>query len=162
MVFQQFNLFPHLSARENVMLAQMKALGRSKAEAGERADALLERVGLVDKRDQHPTRLSGGQQQRVAIARSLSMDPELMLFDEPTSSLDPELGYGVLEVMRELAEAGMTMVVVTHEMHFAEDVADHVALLANGVILEEGTPNEVMRHPKHERTQAFLNAVMDR
>jgi len=162
MVFQQFNLFPHLSVLENVTLAQVRVLGRARPAARARSLELLERVGLAPKADQPPGRLSGGQQQRVAIARALSMEPELMLFDEPTASLDPELGYEVLGVMRELSAEGMTMVVVTHEMHFAEDVADRVALLADGQILEEGTPHEVLKQPKHERTKRFLTAVLDR
>ena len=162
MVFQQFNLFPHLTVLENVTLAQMRVLGRKKTAADTRSHELLSRVGLEAKADQLPGKLSGGQQQRVAIARALAMDPEVMLFDEPTSSLDPELGYEVLAVMRELARDGMTMVVVTHEMHFAEEVADRVALLADGSILEEGSPQEVMKNPKHERTQRFLTAVVER
>lgn len=162
MVFQQFNLFPHLTVLENVVIAQTKALGRTKHEAEERAGELLTQMGLGEKLHQHPTRLSGGQQQRVAIARALSMDPELMLFDEPTSSLDPELGFEVLNVMRDLANSGMTMVVVTHEMHFAEDVADQVALLAEGVVLEQGPPRKIMRDPQHSRTRKFLTAVLDR
>lgn len=162
MVFQQFNLFPHVSVLENVSMAQMRVLGRSRADADKRSRELLDRVGLAQKADQAPGRLSGGQQQRVAIARALSMEPELMLFDEPTSSLDPELGFEVLGVMRELAADGMTMVVVTHEMHFAEDVADRVALLADGAVLEQGAPGEVLKRPQHERTKRFLTAVLNR
>ena len=156
MVFQQFNLFPHLTAKKNVMLAQMKVLKRSKEEAERIALQQLERVGLADRADYLPSQLSGGQQQRVAIARALAMDPHVMLFDEATSALDPELVRGVLDVMRELAEAGMTMVVVTHEMGFARDVADRVIFMEGGVVVEEGTPEEVFDHPKHNRTKDFL------
>ena len=156
MVFQQFNLFPHLTAKKNVMLAQVKVLKRSKEEAERIALQQLERVGLADRADYLPSQLSGGQQQRVAIARALAMDPHVMLFDEATSALDPELVRGVLDVMRELAEAGMTMVVVTHEMGFARDVADRVIFMEGGVVVEEGTPEEVFDHPKHNRTKDFL------
>ncbi len=162
MVFQSFNLFPHLTALENVMLAQMKVLGRSKAQARERALALLERVGISDKADVRPRRCSGGQQQRIAIARALALDPRLMLFDEPTSALDPELGMEVLAVMRELAAEGMTMIVVTHEMHFAEDVADRILFMADGRVVEQGSPQQVLRDPQQERTRRFLRAVLDR
>ncbi len=162
MVFQSFNLFPHLTALENVMLAQTKVLGRSKAQARERGLALLERVGISDKADVRPRRCSGGQQQRIAIARALALDPRLMLFDEPTSALDPELGMEVLAVMRELAAEGMTMIVVTHEMHFAEDVADRVLFMADGRVVEEGAPQQLLRAPQHERTRRFLRAVLDR
>ncbi|WP_433862643.1 amino acid ABC transporter ATP-binding protein [Streptomyces sp. L7] len=162
MCFQSFNLFPHLTAIENVMLAQTRALGRSKAEARERGISLLERVGLGSRADAKPAQLSGGQQQRVAIARALALDPEVMLFDEPTSALDPELGVEVLAVMRELAAEGMTMLVVTHEMHFAEDVADRVVFMADGRIVEEGTPAKIIRDPDHARTRQFLSAVIDR
>ena len=156
MVFQSFNLFPHLTAKKNVMLAQVKVLKRSKEEAERIALQQLERVGLADRADYLPAALSGGQQQRVAIARALAMDPHVMLFDEATSALDPELVRGVLDVMRELAEAGMTMVVVTHEMGFARDVADRVIFMEGGVVVEEGTPEQVFDHPQHNRTKDFL------
>ena len=159
MVFQQFNLFPHLDALHNVMLAQKKVLKRSAAEAERIAREQLSRVGLADRADYFPDELSGGQQQRVAIARALSMDPHVMLFDEATSALDPELVRGVLDVMRELAQGGMTMVVVTHEMSFARDVADRVVFMEGGVIVEEGTPEQVFEHPKSERTRAFIGEV---
>ena len=159
MVFQQFNLFPHLSAKKNVMLAQTKVLKRSKEEAEKIAMKELERVGLADRADYKPSQLSGGQQQRVAIARALAMDPHVMLFDEATSALDPELVRDVLDVMRSLAEGGMTMVVVTHEMQFARDVADRVIFMEGGVVVEEGTPDEVFNHPRHERTKDFLGHI---
>ena len=159
MVFQQFNLFPHLSAKKNVMLAQRKVLKRSAEEAERIAIEQLERVGLGDRADYLPDALSGGQQQRVAIARALAMDPHVMLFDEATSALDPELVRGVLDVMRSLAEGGMTMVVVTHEMGFAREVADRVIFMEGGVIVEEGTPTEVFDHPKHDRTKDFLGHI---
>ena len=159
MVFQQFNLFPHLDALNNVVIAQMKVLKRSRAEAERIARAQLERVGLGDRADYFPDELSGGQQQRVAIARALAMDPHVMLFDEATSALDPELVRGVLDVMRELARGGMTMVVVTHEMSFARDVADRVIFMDGGIIEEEGSPEEVFEHPRSERTRAFLGEV---
>lgn len=162
MVFQSFNLFPHMSVLRNVSLPQERVLGRSRAEADERSMALLERVHLASKADQYPVRCSGGQQQRIAIARALALDPQIMLFDEPTSALDPEIGLEVLAVMKELAEGGMTMVVVTHEMHFAETVSDRVVLMADGSILEEGPSEQVMRHPRSERARKFLTAVMDR
>jgi len=162
MCFQSFNLFPHLTALENVVLAQVRALGRSKSDARTRGMQLLERVGLRDRADMKPAQLSGGQQQRVAIARALALDPEIMLFDEPTSALDPELGVEVLAVMRELADEGMTMIIVTHEMHFAEDVADRVVFMADGTIVEAGTPAQVIRNPVHARTRKFLSAVIDR
>jgi polar amino acid transport system ATP-binding protein len=161
-VFQQFNLFPHKSALENVTLAQEKVLGRSGQEARARATELLERVGLGDKLDQYPERLSGGQQQRVAIARALAMDPQVMLFDEVTSALDPELVKEVLDTMRELAEEGMTMIVVTHELGFAREVADRVIFMDGGVIVEEGPPAEVLENPREERTRQFLGLVLDR
>ncbi len=161
MVFQQFNLFPHKCALDNVSLAQQKVLGRSPEEARGKAEALLARVGLADKVDEFPDRLSGGQQQRVAIARALAMDPHVMLFDEVTSALDPELVKGVLDVMRELAEEGMTMVVVTHEMNFAREVGSRVVFMDQGVIVEEGPPAEVLGNPKQERTQRFLGLVLD-
>ena len=162
MVFQSFNLFPHMSVLRNVSLPQERVLGRSRAEAEERALQLLERVGLADKATQYPDRCSGGQQQRIAIARSLALDPQVMLFDEPTSALDPELGLEVLAVMRELAESGMTMLVVTHEMGFAENVSDTVMIMADGRIIEKGPSKEVMRNPQEERTKRFLRAVHDR
>lgn len=156
MVFQSFNLFPHLKVIDNLTMAQVDVLGRSRDEARERAERLLERVGLPDKAQAYPDRLSGGQQQRVAIARALAMDPEVMLFDEPTSALDPELVGEVLEVMRTLAEDGMTMVVVTHEMRFARRAADRVVLMADRGIAEQGTPEQVLEHPTSERGRAFL------
>jgi polar amino acid transport system ATP-binding protein len=159
MVFQQFNLFPHLTAKKNVMLAQMKVLRRNRADAERIALENLTRVGLADRADYLPSQLSGGQQQRVAIARALAMDPHVMLFDEATSALDPELVRGVLDVMRSLAEGGMTMVVVTHEMGFARDVADRVIFMEGGVVVEEGTPEEVFNHPKSERTRDFLGHI---
>jgi polar amino acid transport system ATP-binding protein len=161
MVFQQFNLFPHKSALANVGLAQTKVLGRSYEEALEKAETLLYRVGLGDKLDEYPERLSGGQQQRVAIARALAMDPTVMLFDEVTSALDPELIKDVLDVLRELAAEGMTMIVVTHELGFARDVASRVVFMDKGVIVEEGTPAEVLDAPKQERTQRFLGRVLE-
>lgn len=159
MVFQQFNLFPHLTAKDNVMLAQRRVLKRSRAEAERVALEKLERVGLGDRVDYFPAQLSGGQQQRVAIARALAMDPHVMLFDEVTSALDPELVRGVLDVMKELARAGMTMLVVTHEMGFARDVASRAVFMDGGVIVEEGTPAEVFDNPKHERTRDFLGHI---
>jgi len=159
MVFQQFNLFPHLTAMENVALAPQVVSKRSKEEAEAKAKGLLEHVGLGDKVDSYPSSLSGGQQQRVAIARALAMDPKLMLFDEPTSALDPELVGEVLQTMRQLADEGMTMVVVTHEMRFARQVADRVVLLADGVIAEQGTPAEVLDNPSSERGKAFLQQL---
>ncbi len=159
MVFQSFNLFPHLTAKKNVMLAQIKVLKRSKEEAEKIALEQLERVGLADRADFLPAQLSGGQQQRVAIARALAMDPHVMLFDEPTSALDPELVRGVLDVMRKLAQGGMTMVVVTHEMGFAREVADRVIFMEEGVVVEDGTPTEVFDHPKSERTKDFLGHI---
>ncbi len=159
MVFQSFNLFPHLTAKENVMLAQRKVLGRSREEAQAVAERELARVGLAERMDHYPEALSGGQQQRVAIARALAMDPHVMLFDEATSALDPELVRGVLDVMKELARGGMTMIVVTHEMGFARDVADRVIFMDGGVIVEQGTPEEVFEHPASERTRAFLGDI---
>ena len=159
MVFQSFNLFPHLSAKSNVMLAQRKVLKRSKEEAERIAIEQLQKVGLGDRVDYKPAQLSGGQQQRVAIARALSMDPHVMLFDEATSALDPELVRDVLGVMKELARGGMTMIVVTHEMGFARDVADRVIFMDGGVIVEEGTPEEVFDHPTSERTKDFLGHI---
>lgn len=162
MVFQSFNLFPHLTVLENVSLAQCRVLKRSKKEADERSMQLLTRVGLASKASMYPSRCSGGQQQRIAISRALALDPEIMLFDEPTSALDPEVGLEVLAVMRELADEGMTMIVVTHEMRFAESVSDRVVVMADGVIIEEGKSIDVMRHPKNPRVQQFLTAVRDR
>jgi polar amino acid transport system ATP-binding protein len=161
-VFQQFNLFPHRTALQNVTMAQEKVLGRSREEARAKGAALLERVGLSDKLDQYPERLSGGQQQRVAIARALAMDPHVMLFDEVTSALDPELVKEVLDVLRELASEGMTMVVVTHEMGFARDVGDCVVFMDDGVIVEQGKPDEVLDNPREERTKKFLGLVLER
>ena len=161
MVFQQFNLFPHLTVTENVTIAQRRVLGRSKAEAERVAAANLERVGLSDKAGVYPAQLSGGQQQRAAIARALAMGPELMLFDEPTSSLDPEIVGDVLAVMRGLAGEGMTMIVVTHEMSFAREVADRVAFMDGGVILEQGPAEQVIGRPTEERTRRFLARVLD-
>jgi polar amino acid transport system ATP-binding protein len=160
-VFQQFNLFPHKSALENVSLAQETVLKRPGREAREKASSILERVGLADKLNEYPDRLSGGQQQRVAIARALAMDPHVMLFDEVTSALDPELIKEVLDVMRELASEGMTMVVVTHEMGFARDVCDRVLFMDGGVIVEQGTPNEVLDNPREERTKRFLGLLLE-
>jgi len=161
MVFQQFNLFPHKCAVENVAIAQEKVLGRSEKEAEDKAKALLERVGLGDKFDEYPDRLSGGQQQRVAIARALAMEPHVMLFDEVTSALDPELVKEVLDVMKELASEGMTMIVVTHEMGFARDVADTVVFMDGGVVVEAGPPSAVLVNPEHERTKRFLGRVLE-
>jgi polar amino acid transport system ATP-binding protein len=162
MVFQQYNLFPHRTALGNVSLAQMKVLGRGEKEADERSRTLLARVGLADKVDEYPDRLSGGQQQRVAIARALAMDPHVMLFDEVTSALDPELIKEVLDVMRELAEEGMTMMVVTHEIGFAREVADWVVFMDEGVVVEEGPPADVLERPRQERTSNFLGLVLER
>jgi polar amino acid transport system ATP-binding protein len=162
MVFQSFNLFPHMTVLRNISLPQERVLGRSRVEADERSRALLDRVGLAGKADQYPARCSGGQQQRIAIARALALDPKIMLFDEPTSALDPEIGLEVLAVMQELAEGGMSMIVVTHEMHFAETVSDRVILMADGKILEEGLSEDVMRRPKSARAQQFLHAVLNR
>jgi polar amino acid transport system ATP-binding protein len=161
MVFQQFNLFPHKSVMENVTLAQTTVLNRRPEEARARGGALLERVGLGNKIDEYPERLSGGQQQRVAIARALAMDPHVMLFDEVTSALDPELIKEVLDVMRELAAEGMTMIVVTHEMGFAREVADRVVFMDAGVVVEEGPPAELFEHPREERTKQFLGRVLE-
>jgi polar amino acid transport system ATP-binding protein len=162
MVFQQFNLFPHLDVLGNLTVAQRKVLKRSKSDAEATARAVLDRVGLSDKIDEYPARLSGGQQQRVAIARALAMDPDMMLFDEATSALDPELVGEVLAVMRGLAEEGMTMMVVTHEMHFAHRVADRVVFMDEGVVVEAGPPAQVLDAPSHERTQRFLRRVSER
>ncbi len=160
MVFQHFNLFPHMTATENIVLAQRIVLDRKTEEARRRARELLDRVGLADKVDEYPARLSGGQQQRVAIARALAMDPKLMLFDEVTSALDPELVQDVLDVMRELANEGMTMLVVTHEMGFAREVANEVIFMDQGVIVEQGAAKQVIDRPKEERTKRFLGQVL--
>lgn len=160
MVFQQFNLFPHLTVKKNIMMAPVDRKKMSRAEAESRALELLERVGLSDKADSYPHQLSGGQQQRIAIARALAMNPDIMLFDEPTSALDPEMVGEVLAIMKKLAEDGMTMVVVTHEMGFARDVADRVIFMSDGNIIEEGTPEEIFTNPKESRTRDFLNRVL--
>ncbi|CAM3910210.1 amino acid ABC transporter ATP-binding protein [Cohnella lubricantis] len=161
MVFQSFNLFPHMTALGNVVEAQVTVQKKSKAEARRRALELLEKVGLADKARSYPHNLSGGQQQRVAIARAMALDPEVLLFDEPTSALDPELVGEVLKVIKQLASEGMTMVIVTHLMKFAAEVADQVVLMDKGVIVEEGTPEEVFQHPKSERAVQFLNMLAD-
>ena len=160
MVFQHFNLFPHLSVLDNITLAPMELKGLSKVEAESLALYLLESVGLADKAYVAPNSLSGGQKQRVAIARALAMQPDVLLFDEPTSALDPEMVGDVLDVMKKLAEDGMTMIVVTHEMGFAREVADRVIFMDGGFIVEEGAPEELFSHPSHERTQSFLNKVL--
>jgi len=160
MVFQQFNLFPHLSVLRNITLAQIKVRKRSAEEAERIARGLLEKVGIPEKADNYPFQLSGGQQQRVAIARALAMQPKIMLFDEPTSALDPEMIGEVLDVMKNLAKEGMTMVVVSHEMGFAKEVADRVILMDEGKIIEEGTPDRLFDHPREERTRAFLSKVL--
>ena len=160
MVFQHFNLFPHLSILENLTIAPIKLLKKTKEEAEARAMQLLERVGLADRAGAYPNQLSGGQKQRVAIVRALAMDPEVMLFDEPTSALDPEMVGEVLEVMKELARDGMTMVVVTHEMGFAKEVGNRVIFMDEGKILEENTPDEIFRNPQHPRLQDFLSKVL--
>ena len=160
MVFQRFNLFPHKTVLENIALAPVTVRGLTVGAARERARTLLEKVGLLDKIDAYPNQLSGGQQQRVAIARALAMQPRIMLFDEPTSALDPEMVGEVLEVMRTLAEEGMTMVVVTHEMGFAREVGDRVLFLDEGLVVEEGTPEALFEHPREERTQRFLSKVL--
>ncbi len=159
-VFQQFNLYPHLSVTRNIALAPIKIRRMSKDEAESQAAALLERVGLIEKRNAYPTQLSGGQQQRVAIARALAMKPRIMLFDEPTSALDPEMIGEVLLVMKDLAQSGMTMIVVTHEMGFASEVSDRVVFMDEGQILEEAAPDEFFKNPKHERAQQFLKEVL--
>ena len=160
MVFQRFNLFPHMTALENITCSPMFVKGEGRAEAKRSAIDLLERVGLADKADSYPSELSGGQQQRIAIARALAMKPDLMLFDEPTSALDPELVGEVLDVMKSLAETGMTMIVVTHEMGFAKEVADTVTFMDGGQVVEYGSPEEVLVRPQHGRTQAFLSKVL--
>jgi polar amino acid transport system ATP-binding protein len=160
MVFQRFNLFPHMTALGNVIEAPVRVKGTSRGQALERGRELLAQVGLVDKADVYPAQLSGGQQQRVAIARALAMDPKLMLFDEPTSALDPELVGEVLEAMKKLAVSGMTMVVVTHEMGFAREVGDQLVFMDHGVVLEAGTPAEVLTSPRHERTKSFVARIL--
>ena len=160
MVFQQFNLFPHMTVKKNIMLAPMKLLKMSEKEASEVADRLLERVGLPDKANAYPGQLSGGQKQRIAIARSLAMNPDVMLFDEPTSALDPEMVGEVLQLMKELAESGMTMAVVTHEMGFAKEVASRVVFIDDGVIQEDEKPEEFFGNPKNERLKEFLSKVL--
>ena len=160
MVFQRFNLFPHMTVIQNIMLAPMKVRKITKKEAYDRGMHLLQKVGLEDKADYKPTQLSGGQQQRVAIARALAMKPKALLFDEPTSALDPEMVHEVLDVMKEVVEEGMTMVVVTHEMGFAKEVGDRVLFIDGGLIVEQGTPDEVFNHTKEERTKLFLSQVL--
>ena len=160
MVFQRFNLFPHMTVMGNVIEAPMRVQGISRATAAARADALLERVGLTGRERAYPRQLSGGQQQRVAIARALAMEPKLMLFDEPTSALDPELVGEVLDVMRDLAKSGMTMVVVTHEIGFAREAGDALVFMDDGLIVEAGTPREMLSNPQHERTRSFLSKVL--
>jgi len=160
MVFQRFNLFPHMTALGNVIEAPMRVRGVRKADATARGHELLAQVGLADKADVYPAQLSGGQQQRVAIARALAMDPKLMLFDEPTSALDPELVGDVLDAMRKLAENGMTMIVVTHEMGFAREVGSHLVFMDQGIVVEEGRPTEVFANPRHDRTRAFLSRIL--
>ena len=160
MVFQSFNLFPHMTALANIMEAPIRVKRESAAVVRERADRLLDRVGLTNKADVYPNQLSGGQQQRVAIARALAMEPKLMLFDEPTSALDPELVGEVLDVMRQLADDGMTMIVVTHEMGFAREVGDNLVFMDGGVVIESGHPRDVLANPQHERTKSFLSKVL--
>ena len=160
MVFQHFNLFPHMTILENMVLAPMKVRGMDRAEAEKKARILLERVGLADRADAYPIQLSGGQKQRVAIVRALAMEPEVMLFDEPTSALDPEMVGDVLDVMKELAKEGMTMVCVTHEMGFAREVGNRVLFMADGKLLEEGTPEQIFEHPSNPRLQDFLSKVL--
>ncbi len=160
MVFQHFNLFPHMSVLENIMLAPVQVKGISKQEARDKAIQLLEKVGLKDKKDVYPGTLSGGQKQRVAIARALAMEPDVMLFDEPTSALDPEMVKEVLNVIQDLAQAGMTIVIVTHEMGFAKQIASRVLFMDQGIILEQGSPKEIFDQPKHTRTKEFLEKIM--
>jgi len=161
MVFQSFNLFPHLSVRDNITIAPRRVRGLSRVQAAAQAEVLLARVGLAAHADKYPDQLSGGQQQRVAIARALAMEPQVMLFDEPTSALDPEMVGEVLDVMRDLAQSGVTMIVVTHEMGFAAQVADHVIFMDGGLIVEQGPPSQVITAPREERTRAFLGAVLN-
>ncbi|WP_194190996.1 ATP-binding cassette domain-containing protein [Clostridium chrysemydis] len=160
MVFQQFNLFPHKTVLENLTMAQIKVKGNGKEESIKKAEELLDRVGLLEKKNAYPNSLSGGQKQRIAIARALAMDPDVMLFDEPTSALDPEMVGEVLNVMKSLAKEGMTMIIVTHEMGFAKEVGDRILFMDEGVIVEEGTPEEVFDNPKNERTESFLSKVL--
>lgn len=160
MVFQQFNLFPHMTVIENIMMAPKLVKGMKEEDIFPRAEELLKKVGLWDKKDVYPARLSGGQKQRVAIARALAMEPEILLFDEPTSALDPELTGEVLRTIQQLAEEKMTMIIVTHEMAFAREVSDRVIFMAEGIIQEEGAPSELFVHPKNERTQAFLESML--
>ncbi|MBO4940940.1 MAG: amino acid ABC transporter ATP-binding protein [Clostridia bacterium] len=160
MVFQQFNLFPHMNVLKNLTIAPIKLLKMDKAEANEKAMALLERVGLADRSEAYPAQLSGGQKQRVAIVRALMMSPDVMLFDEPTSALDPEMVGEVLDVMKELAKMGMTMIVVTHEMGFAREVADRVIFMSDGKIVEEGSPDEIFTNPQDPRTKQFLHSIL--
>ncbi len=160
MVFQHFNVFPHLSVMKNITLAPVLLGKRSQAEAEEQAEALLNRVGLLDKRDEHPGRLSGGQKQRVAIVRALAMEPDVMLFDEPTSALDPEMVGEVLDVIKDLVKSGMTSVIVTHEMGFAREVSDRILFMDGGVIAESGKPDDIMNHPQNPRTREFLSKVL--
>ena len=160
MVFQHFNLFPHMTILENMVLAPMKVRGMSREEAEKKARGLLDRVGLADRADAYPIQLSGGQKQRVAIVRALAMEPEVMLFDEPTSALDPEMVGEVLDVMKELAKEGMTMVCVTHEMGFAREVGNRVLFMEDGKLLEEGTPEQIFEHPQNPRLQDFLSKVL--
>ena len=160
MVFQHFNLFPHMTVLKNLTLGPVQLLKKSQADADKKAMQLLERVGLADRADAYPSQLSGGQKQRIAIVRALCMEPDVMLFDEPTSALDPEMVGEVLDVMKELAKEGMTMVVVTHEMGFAREVADRVLFMDSGVIVEEGTPEQIFEHPQSERLQSFLAKVL--
>ncbi len=161
MVFQHFNLFPHKTILQNITLAPTKLLGMSKEEADKKGMELLERVGLAEKANAYPSQLSGGQKQRIAIVRSLAMEPDVMLFDEPTSALDPEMVGDVLEVMKDLAKEGMTMVVVTHEMGFAKEVSDRVVFMADGYVVEEGRPEAIFEDPQNERTKAFLEKVIN-
>ena len=160
MVFQQFNLFPHMTIMKNLTLAPVKLLGKSQQEAEQKAMELLKRVGLSDRAEAYPSQLSGGQKQRIAIVRALCMEPDVMLFDEPTSALDPEMVGEVLEVMKELAKEGMTMVVVTHEMGFAREVADQVVFIDEGHLVEQGTPEDIFEHPQSERLRSFLAKVL--
>jgi polar amino acid transport system ATP-binding protein len=162
MVFQSFNLFPNMSVLENIVFPEQRVLSRSAAESKDVAMELLEKVGLADRAQAKPNQLSGGQQQRVAIARALALEPKIMLFDEPTSALDPEVGLDVLRVMQDVAQSGMTMLVVTHEMRFAREIGDHLVVMGDGGILEQGDPDDIMTSPQKERTQRFFKAVIDR
>ena len=160
MVFQQFNVFPHLKVIDNITLAPILEKGMPREAAQQKAVELLERVGLLDKKDEYPTRISGGQKQRLAIVRALAMDPDVMLFDEPTSALDPEMVKEVLDVIKDLTKSGMTIVIVTHEMAFAKEISDRVMFMADGIIQEQGTPDELFNHPKNPRTIEFLSKVL--